>query len=59
MRPAPPDWGIGVTEMYCGWGGVILLPPKFQGMICQCPYFEPLSQDCMALARPPEPHVLL
>ena len=47
------------TELYCGWVGFILLPTKFQGMICQCPYFEPLSPDCLPLGRPPERHVLL
>ena len=55
-------WIRGYSAMslkYFGWGGVILLPPKFQGMICQCPYFEPLSQDCVPLGRPPELRVLL
>ena len=52
-------FGDRVTDIYCGWVGFILLPTKFQGMICQCPYFEPLSPDCVPLGRPPERHVLL
>ncbi len=40
-------------------GRIVVITFKFQGMIRHVSLLEPLSQDCMALARPPKTRVLL
>ena len=42
----PPTWGAERSkEMYCGRGGLLFLPPTFQGMICQCSLLRAASPN--------------